>query len=103
VLCTRGDKEDLRECVSAENENHAEALDDIGEITYPSATILDRVQARLATPDDLPAYAETLVEEVEETKHPSRQLLNRLDGWLTASPRWSINRTASGRRPTIEM
>lgn len=54
-------------------------LDDIGGVTYPSGPMLDRVEERLATPDDVAAYAETLLETVEETKHPSTQMLNRLD------------------------
>ena len=55
-------------------------MEQVDEVTYPSVTMLDRVEARLATPEDVAAYAETLLENVEKTQHPSTQMLNRLDG-----------------------
>lgn len=55
-------------------------LNDVNDVMYPSGTMLDRVEARLATPDDVAAYAETLIGKVEETKYPSTQMLDRLDG-----------------------
>jgi translation elongation factor EF-G len=54
-------------------------LDEIEEAMYPSVTMLDRVEAVLATPDDVADYAETLVEKVEATRFPSTAMLNRLD------------------------
>ena len=54
-------------------------LDNIEEAMYPSVTMLDRVEAALATQDDVADYAETLVKKVEETQFPSTEMLNRLD------------------------
>ena len=54
-------------------------LENVDEAMYPSVTMLDRVEASLSTPDDIAAYAETLVDKVEQTQHPSTQMLNRLD------------------------
>ncbi|MFL5926887.1 MAG: hypothetical protein ACJ77E_08135 [Gaiellaceae bacterium] len=56
---------------------------DVSEAMYPSATMLNRVEAALATPDDLAEYAETLVEKVEATRFPSADMLKRLDGLVT--------------------
>jgi predicted transcriptional regulator len=56
---------------------------DVSETMYPSATMLNRVEAALATPDDVAEYAETLVKKVEETRFPSTEMLNRLDGLVT--------------------
>ena len=55
-------------------------IDNIEESMYPSVTMLDRVEAALATPEDVADYAETLVKRVEETRFPSTEMLNRLDG-----------------------
>lgn len=55
-------------------------LNQVDDVMYPSVTMLDRVEARLSTPEDVAAYAETLVAKVEGTTHPSTQMLNRLDG-----------------------
>jgi len=56
---------------------------DVEEAMYPSATMLNRVESALATPDDVAEYAETLVKKVEETRFPSTDMLNRLDGLVT--------------------
>ena len=55
-------------------------FDRIGETTFPSNELLDRVEANLATEDELTAYGEILVEKVENTQFPSSDLLRRLDG-----------------------
>jgi hypothetical protein len=54
-------------------------IEHVEESEYPSVTMLDRVEAALATPDDVADYAETLVKKVEATEHPSTEMLNRLD------------------------
>jgi len=54
-------------------------LDNIEEAMYPSVTMLDRVEAVLATPDAVADYAETLMKKVEATRFPSTEMLNRLD------------------------
>ena len=54
-------------------------IDNIDEAMYPSVPMLDRVEAALATPEDVADYAETLMKKVEETRFPSTEMLNRLD------------------------
>jgi hypothetical protein len=54
-------------------------IEHVDHSEYPSVTMLDRVEAALATPDDLADYAETLVKKVEATQHPSTEMLNRLE------------------------
>jgi hypothetical protein len=56
---------------------------DVEQAMYPSAPMLNRVEAALATPDDLAEYAETLVRKVEGTQFPSTDMLNRLDALVT--------------------
>jgi hypothetical protein len=48
-------------------------IDNIQDAMYPSVTMLDRVEAALATADDVADYAETLVEKVEETLFRARK------------------------------
>jgi len=55
---------------------------DVNEMRFPSVTMMNRLEARLATADDLAAYAETLVRKVEATRYPSISMLNRVDGLL---------------------
>jgi hypothetical protein len=57
-------------------------MKDIEEVHFPSVTMLDRVEATLASPDDLADYTEILVKKVEDTRYPSIAMLNRLDGLI---------------------
>jgi hypothetical protein len=57
-------------------------MKDIHEVQFPSVTMMDRVEATLASPDDLADYAEILVKKVEDTRYPSISMLNRLDGLI---------------------
>lgn len=54
----------------------------IEELQFPSAPMLNRVEAALSDPDVLADYAETLVKKVEETRFPSTDLLNSVDETL---------------------
>jgi hypothetical protein len=54
-------------------------LANVEEASYPSVTMLNRVEKTLTTPDDVADYAETLVKKMEETDFPSTEMLNRLD------------------------
>ena len=54
-------------------------LDEIGELEYPSVTMMNRVEGMLEGPDALGTYAEILVEKVEATRFPSISMLNRID------------------------
>jgi hypothetical protein len=58
-------------------------LEDIEEVQFPSVTMMDRVEAQLASRDDLADYTEVLVKKVEATRYPSISMLNRLDGLLS--------------------
>ena len=57
-------------------------LDEIKELQFPSAAMLNRVEATLRDRDALASYAEILVAKVEATQFPSVALLNRLEGLL---------------------
>jgi hypothetical protein len=55
-------------------------LDKIKEDTYPSVTMMNRVEAVIAQdPAELSDYAEVLLDKVEESRFPSVEMLNRLD------------------------
>ncbi|MGZ4474611.1 MAG: hypothetical protein ACXVWW_02795 [Nocardioides sp.] len=45
--------------------------------TYPSATSMDRIE-RLLLPDEVPAYAELLVQKIQSDPYPSVDLTNRV-------------------------
>ena len=57
-------------------------LDEIEELQFPSASMLNRVESTLRDRDALARYAEMLVDKVEATQFPSVSLLDRLDGVL---------------------
>jgi hypothetical protein len=54
-------------------------MKDIDEVQFPSVSMMDRVEASLASPDDLADYAEVLVKKVEDTRYPSISMLDRLN------------------------
>jgi hypothetical protein len=53
-------------------------LDEIGQVQFPSATMLNRVEAELWSAEALADYAEILVEKVEATRFPSISMLDRI-------------------------
>lgn len=44
---------------------------------YPSATMLDMIESML-TPNEVPAYAELLMEKIRKDRFPSIPLMNRV-------------------------
>jgi hypothetical protein len=54
-------------------------MKDIQEVQFPSVTMMDRVEATMASPDDLADYVEILLEKVEDTRYPSISMLDRLN------------------------
>ncbi len=58
-------------------------MSQIGEVRYPSAEIMDRLESNLATREQLDEYLEVLLERVESCQYPSKQLLDRLDRLAT--------------------
>jgi len=53
--------------------------------TYPSATMLDRIEC-LMTRDDLPAYVEMLMRRIRPVEHPSIDLINRVVALVCVDP-----------------
>ena len=56
---------------------------------YPSLHLMDRIEAALATPDQVAAYTDMLIDKVDETWYPSGQMLDRIQRIM--------ERTATGR------
>jgi hypothetical protein len=56
---------------------------------YPSLQLMDRIEAALATPDQVAAYTDMLIDKVDETWYPSGQMLDRIQRLM--------ERTATGR------
>jgi hypothetical protein len=56
---------------------------------YPSLQLMDRIEAALATPDQVAAYTDMLIDKVDETWYPSGQILDRIQRIM--------ERTATGR------
>jgi len=49
----------------------------VAEDQYPSATMLDMIE-QILTPDEVPAYAELLMQKIRGDRFPSIPLLNRV-------------------------
>lgn len=45
---------------------------------FPSAQLLDRIEAILYTPEQVVAYVDMLIEKIDEAWYPSGQLLDRV-------------------------
>jgi hypothetical protein len=54
-------------------------LHEIEEVQFPSSAMLNRVEERLVTYDDVAGYANALAERVEATRFPSVDLMRRID------------------------
>jgi hypothetical protein len=54
-------------------------LNKIEETSFPNTELLNRVEASLATRDELAEYGEILVKKVEGTQFPSAELLGRVE------------------------
>ena len=54
-------------------------LNKVEETNFPSSEMLSRVEATLATHDELAEYGEMLVKKVEGTRFPSSELLARAE------------------------
>lgn len=52
-------------------------MDKVADDNYPSATMLDMIES-LLTPDDVPAYAEALLERARADRYPSIDMLRRV-------------------------
>jgi hypothetical protein len=51
----------------------------VKEETYPSVTMMNRLEAGLRTREQLEEYAEVLLDKVESTRFPSLAMLNRVE------------------------
>jgi hypothetical protein len=54
-------------------------LDRVTDTRYPSAPMLDRVEAAIVDVDMAEDYVERLLETVEQDRYPSPQMLDRLN------------------------
>jgi hypothetical protein len=57
-------------------------LKGIGDVQYPSVTMMDRVEGLMGTRDDLASYVELLIKKVEASEYPSVSMLDRIGGLL---------------------
>ena len=51
----------------------------IKEETYPSVTMMNRVEESLRTREQAEEYGEVLLDKIEATRYPSISMLDRLD------------------------
>ena len=54
-------------------------IDRVREETYPSVTMMNRIEAGLRTREQLEDYATVLIQKVESTRFPSLAMLDRVD------------------------
>ena len=52
-------------------------LDKVDEDAYPSVTMLDMIE-EIASPDEMPAYAEVLMSKVRGEQFPSMSMIRRV-------------------------
>jgi len=52
-------------------------MDKVAEETYPSATMMDTIE-ELMIPQELPVYAQLLVDHIESSRFPSIDMIQRL-------------------------
>ncbi|HEX4978155.1 MAG TPA: hypothetical protein VFV40_09865 [Nocardioides sp.] len=52
-------------------------MDKVADERYPSATMMDTIE-ELMIPQELPVYAQLLVEHIESERFPSIDMINRL-------------------------
>ena len=52
----------------------------IKEDTFPSVTMMNRVEGSLRTREQVEEYAEVLLEKIEATRFPSIAMIDRFDG-----------------------
>ncbi|HKO28233.1 MAG TPA: hypothetical protein VJU80_12305 [Solirubrobacteraceae bacterium] len=45
---------------------------------YPSGELMDRLEASLASPEELEEYLEVLLDKIEGDHYPSKQMLDRV-------------------------
>jgi hypothetical protein len=45
---------------------------------YPSGELMDRLEAALASRDELTDYLDVLLEKIEADRYPSKQMLDRV-------------------------
>ena len=55
-------------------------LEQVKEETYPSVTMMNRIEASLRTREQIEDYGEVLLEKIQSTRFPSISMLNRFDG-----------------------
>jgi|Tabmets5t2r1_1033131.scaffolds.fasta_scaffold487562_1 hypothetical protein len=62
-------------------------LERVRQDRFPSADHMDRIEAMLASPEQLVDYLEVLFEKLEGVRHPSLQMLDRIQRLTAALPR----------------
>jgi hypothetical protein len=55
-------------------------LEQVKQERFPSATMMNRIEASLRTREQIEDYAEVLLEKIQATRFPSISMLNRFDG-----------------------
>ena len=58
-------------------------LGQIRDETFPSVTMMNRVEAGLATREQVEQYAEVLLEKIESSRYPSIPMLERFERVVT--------------------
>lgn len=57
-------------------------IEQIKEDTFPSVTMMNRVEGSLRTREQIEEYGEILLSKIEATQFPSLSMLNRFDNVL---------------------
>jgi hypothetical protein len=53
-------------------------LEKVAADRYPSGELMDRLEAALASRDQLDGYLDVLLEKIEDDHYPSKQMLDRV-------------------------
>ena len=59
-------------------------LDQFEETQYPSAPMMDRIEAAISDRETAEAYVKMLIDRVEQSRYPSPPMVDRVRGLLSA-------------------
>lgn len=65
--------------MTAQERYHEMLMRRIREDRFPSAQLLDRIEAGLATSDQFVDYMDLLLEKIDDSWYPSRALMDRAE------------------------
>jgi hypothetical protein len=77
---------DQQEGITKQRDRYVDAVFERAFTRHPSGAMLDRAEGVCSTPEQALRLIEYLIGQVEASRYPSRQLMDRLDRILFGAP-----------------